>query len=565
MEQLEKYFDTAFGAPDGVKKLRELILTQALQGKLISQDPSEGTASELLKEILKEKKISINNTTSSNGNSANANPTEDPFNIPKSWIWSRLGDISIKIHYGYTASADFLKKHVKLLRITDIQDNKVNWDTVPGCNAKKDDLLQYLLNNNDILIARTGGTVGKSFLVQYLNVDSVFASYLIRVIPSKHIDVQYLKYFLESPLYWKQLLAACSGTGQPNVNGTSLYNLRLPIPLRKEQQRIIKRIEQLNSRCNMLEKLRAERDQKRLDVHTAAIRKLLDAPDQVTFDEAWQFITRHFGDLYTVRENVAELRKAILQLAVMGKLVPQDPKEGTARELLEEIEREKRKHSLKGKVKANITSYESSSYTIPFSIPSQWKWVRLSEIMLKITDGTHHSPPNSDKGDFLYISAKNIKDEGILVSNATYVSRAIHNEIYSRCDPEPGNILYIKDGATTGIVTINNLTEPFSLLSSVALLKQPKQINNRFLLYALRSPFFYDQMRSAMSGVAITRVTLKILNEALLPLPSLAEQNRIVNKVDHLLSICNYLVSQIQKAGKKQQEVLGAVMGDVGY
>ncbi|MDW1133231.1 restriction endonuclease subunit S, partial [Mannheimia haemolytica] len=109
---------------------------------------------------------------------------------------------------------------------------------------------------------------------------------------------------------------------------------------------------------------------------------------------------------------------------------------------------------------------DKAPYTIepPFEIPESWVWVRLGDICLKITDGTHHSPPNIDKGDFLYITAKNIKKDGLDLSKISYVTKEIHNEIFSRCNPEKGDILYIKDGATTGVSIINTLNEPFSML-----------------------------------------------------------------------------------------------------
>jgi type I restriction enzyme S subunit len=147
------------------------------------------------------------------------------------------------------------------------------------------------------------------------------------------------------------------------------------------------------------------------------------------------------------------------------------------------------------------------------------------------------------EGDFLYITAKNIKEDGVKLDNVSYVSSKVHEEIYARCNPEPGDILYIKDGATTGIVTVNNLEEPFSMLSSVALLKLPPCIFNQLVVLFLRSPFFYEQMRSFMKGAAITRVTLKRMGPALLPLPPLAEQHRIVAKVDELMALLDRLES----------------------
>ena len=130
----------------------------------------------------------------------------------------------------------------------------------------------------------------------------------------------------------------------------------------------------------------------------------------------------------------------------------------------------------------------------------------------------------------MYVTAKNIKSDGVLLNDITYVSKDVHDEIYSRCDPTLGDILYIKDGATTGTATINNIVSPFSMLSSVALLKPSGAIFNRYLLWAMRSPFFYAETRDSMKGAAITRVTLSVVSASLVPLPPLAEQNESSRK-----------------------------------
>ena len=252
-------------------------------------------------------------------------------------------------------------------------------------------------------------------------------------------------------------------------------------------------------------------------------------------------LEQHFDVAFAAPDGIKKLRELILTLAMQGKLVPQDPQDEPASELLKEIEAEKKRLVKEGVLKNSKPLLSVKSDEFPYELPIGWKWVRLGNCMLKITDGTHHSPVNTESGDFLYVSAKNIKDDGVLLRNASYVTKEIHEEIFSRCDPEWGNILYIKDGATTGIVTINDLQEPFSMLSSVALLKQPKQVDNHYLLFTLRSPFFYNEMRSGMTGVAITRVTLKKLNDAIIPLPPLAEQRRIVAKIDQLMARCDEL------------------------
>ncbi len=239
---------------DLLKKLRQQILQDAVQGKLIPHDPNDEPASVLLERIkaekeqlIREKKIKKEKTHPL------IKPEEIPFKIPENWVWCRLGDICNRIHYGLNASAVNSNNGIKLLRITDIQNNKVDWKSVPSCNYEKPDLDNYLLNENDIVIARTGGTIGKSFLVRNIPVKSVFASYLLRAIPSSHIDARYLKTFLESPIYWKQLSDAAWGAGQPNVSGTSLLNLYLPVPPIPMQHRITNKIEQLLKLCDELE------------------------------------------------------------------------------------------------------------------------------------------------------------------------------------------------------------------------------------------------------------------------------------------------------------------------
>jgi len=169
---------------------------------------------------------------------------EIPFEIPNNWCWCRLVDITKLIHYGYTASAKS-GGNAKLLRITDIQNNSVCWNNVPFCDISEKDLSSYQLYLRDILIARTGGTVGKSYIIDELKSLSVFASYLIRLIPVVNINEHYIKIFLESPMYWKQLKSKSMGTGQPNVNGEALKSLLIPIPPIQEQKRIVEKLENI--------------------------------------------------------------------------------------------------------------------------------------------------------------------------------------------------------------------------------------------------------------------------------------------------------------------------------
>jgi len=228
------------------ERLKKSILQEAIEGRLVPQDPNDEPASVLLDKIRKEKARLVKERKLKKKDLEEKPISEDeiPFEIPESWEWCRLTTLSRLIHYGYTASAA-PTGNAKLLRITDIQDDKVNWQSVPFCTVKEKELDSYQLHNRDILIARTGGTVGKTYIVRGLNDVSVFASYLIRAIPLQTVNEEYIKLFMGSPYYWSQLTDATSGTGQPNVNGQSLSNLIVPLPPLAEQKRIVEKIEQL--------------------------------------------------------------------------------------------------------------------------------------------------------------------------------------------------------------------------------------------------------------------------------------------------------------------------------
>ncbi len=168
-------------------------------------------------------------------------------NIPQHWKIVELKSIAESIQYGYTESSSKEKIGPKFLRITDIQDNKVEWDTVPYCKIDKESKKKYLLKDGDLLFARTGATVGKSFLIKGNIPETIFASYLIRVRVNQELNDNFLSYFFHSLDYWSQITEGQVGIGQPNVNGTKLGNLNIPLPPLPEQIAIVNKIEELFS------------------------------------------------------------------------------------------------------------------------------------------------------------------------------------------------------------------------------------------------------------------------------------------------------------------------------
>lgn len=185
-----------------------------------------------------------------------------------------------------------------------------------------------------------------------------------------------------------------------------------------------------------------------------------------------------------------------------------------------------------------------------------WDVTCLSEVCKKITDGTHNSPENLETGEYRYITAKNIKRDGILLSNITYVTKQVHEEIYARCNPEMGDVLYIKDGVTTGIAVVNTLNEPFSMLSSVALLKLKNTICNKYLCNALNCKEMYQKIRENMGGAAITRLTLVKIKNIEIPLPPLSLQTRFASIVTEIET----QKAQIQKALSEAENLFNSLM-----
>ena len=222
-------------------------------------------------------------------------PKDVPFEVPEGWVWTTIAEISSSINYGVSESAKVTGKY-RLLRITDIQDGKVSWESVPFTDYPEDKAKAFELSDGDILFARTGATVGKSYLVEAAPNNAIFASYLIRVQYSHSVIPQYIKFFFESGYYWEQISSNSVGVGQPNVNGTSLGKLRIPLPPAAEQKRISK------------------------EAH-----RWMGVIDRLEFE------AQHLN------EDIGAFKSKILDLAIHGKLVSQDSSDEPAINLLRRI------------------------------------------------------------------------------------------------------------------------------------------------------------------------------------------------------------------------------------
>ncbi len=448
---------------------------------------------------------------------------EIPFEVPKGWEWERWGNISQSIQYGYNAPA---LEHgaIKMVRISDIQENCVLWDNVPYCQIEENDIDTYLLKVNDILFARTGGTVGKSFLVEEVPERAIYAGYLIRTRYSSLLNPRYMKLFMESQLYWEQLKNGTIATAQPNCNGKTLAKMLLPIPPTKEQDRIVGKLTQLSSFLNNYTLC-----QERLNLLNEEIKE--------------------------------QLKKSILQEAIQGKLVPQIAEEGTAQELLEQIKKEKQKLVKEGKLKKSalndsvIFRGDDNKYwekledgavcideEIPFEIPSNWAWVRLDDICSFIHRGK--SPNYSPIKKYPVVAQKCNQWVGFSIEKAKFIEPQSITSYNSEYFLQDRDLMWNSTGlGTLGRMAIYyTLLNPYELAvadSHVTVIRPYKTyIVSEYLYYYFASNTVQSVIEDKSDGSTKQKeLATKTVKSYLVPLPPFAEQLRIVQKIKSVTSI----------------------------
>ncbi|BAU67096.1 similar to type I site-specific deoxyribonuclease [Stanieria sp. NIES-3757] len=310
-----------------------------------------------------------------------------------------------------------------------------------------------------------------------------------------------------------------------------------------------------------LEKLQIERDRKRLIIHAAASDRLLNSPDKNSFNDAWNFIQNNFNELYSVKENISELRKAILQLAVMGKLVPQAPNDPPASELLKEIEAEKKRLIKEGNIKKQKPLPEIKLEEIPYQIPDNWKWTNLQELFAVVTDGDHQAPPKTNKGiPFLVIG--NLNSGNVTFENCRFVPESYYEALDWSRKPKKGDILYTVTGSY-GIPIYIDGNQQFCVQRQVAILKSVTFSPIEYLKHYLMSQSAFQYATNIATGIAQKTVPLTGLRKMPVSLPPLPEQHRIVAKVDRLMALCDQLEAQLTKQTEKQTALLNEVIAAI--
>lgn len=522
----------------GIRKLRELILSLAMSGKLVPQDQTDISPLETYKVVRdkfveKYQKIEFPDFLNSEA---------IPFTVPNSWIFLRLGQL--------VEVLDNLRKPVtKSARSEGIYPYY-------GASGIVDYIADYIFDEPLVLIGEDGAKWDSGDQTAFLIQGKTWVNnhaHVVRPIRDLILD-QYLVYSLVQ----RDLNEFITGMTVPKLNQARLNSIPIALPPLAEQHRIVAKVDELMAFCDQLEQTQSDNIAAHAQLVEALLATLTNSSDHNELQNNWQRIAAHFDTLFTTEHSIDQLKQTILQLAVMGKLVPQNPNDEPASELLKKIVAEKAQLIKEGKIKKEKPLPEITDEEKPFELPSGWEWVRLKEITSKITDGDHQTPPRIESG-FRLLSAKNVRDGFLDFENCDFIAEEAYLKSRERCLPESGDLLIVSVGGTIGRSSVVPQDSDFALVRSVALIK-PLLIYSEFLKYSMDSSLLQDSIHSRKRGGAQPCLYLSEISMFPFVLPPLAEQHRIVSKVDELMVLCDTLKTNLQNAQTTQLALADALV-----
>ena len=558
---LIKAFETLAEAPEGVARLRELVLQLAVRGKLVPQDSEDEPAGVLLERIAAEKaRLVREGKIRQQKELPPVSSGEVAFDVPQGWRWARFQSIT-DIGAGVTKgrklggrkTASFL-----YLRVANVQAGFLNLEVIKEIAIPVEEYDRYSLAPGDVLLTEGGDwdKLGRSAIWSGQIAKCLHQNHIFRARPILHdaVGPRWLSMFMNSP-DGRGYFQSCSKqtTNLASINKTQLRSCPVPVPPAAEQHRIVARVDELMGLLDRLETARNTRNTTRVAARDAALAALRQAETPEEVDAAWNRLAERLDDLITDPADIEPLRQTVLQLAVRGRLVPQDPGDEPAEALLERIAEEKARLVREKVVRRRKPQEALIASDLPFSLPSGWTWSRIDDLIYALGDGPHYSPKYVEaKGGVPFLSTRNITTSGFRLSDMKYVSRKDHHEFCKRIRAEPGDILYTK-GGTTGMAIVNDLDFEFSVWVHVAILKVAHEhLAPRYIALALNAPHCYEQSQKYTHGTGNRDLGLTRMVKITAPIPPLPEQHRIVAKVDQFMSIIDRLAERLTAARDTQ-------------
>jgi len=560
----------------GVKKLRELILELAVRGLLIPQDPKDEPAAELLKNIATEKALLIKEKVIKKPKVLNDLSSEEtPFSAPTGWVWTRLQNVSEYIQRGKGP------KYAESGSVYVISQKCIQWTGFDSSVARHVDdqsLDKYqperFLRANDLLWNSTGtGTVGRVSRLSSIESSKYVADSHVTVVRTRALESSFICCYISSsgiqsrvnPSHENPLVSG--STNQVELNTSSVSSLPIPLPPLAEQHRIVAKVDELMALCDKLE----QQQEDSIETHETLVKTLLDAltttADPAQFQQAWQRIEANFHLLFTTESSVDHLKQTILQLAVMGKLVPQDPNDEPASQLLKKIALEKEQLIKDKKIKKQKPLPTPKAEDLNTSFPNHWEFCTLNDLILFMDAGWSPAcPPTPSPSNKVW---------GVLKTTAVQQMKYLEfeNKMLDEVkEPRPqyevkkGDILITRAGPKNrvGVSCLVKETRPKLMISDkiIRFHLLNDSIDEEYITLCLNSGITADHLESSKSGMAESQMNISQgkLQAAPVPLPPTSEQRRIIAKVDSLMTLCDTLKANLQCAQTTQQTLTDTIV-----
>lgn len=520
-------------APDGIKRLRGLILELAVRGKLVPQDPADEPASELLKRIEAEKAWLVKEGKIRKPKAVEAvGEDERPFEVPETWAWTTLGN-AVEV-------LDSLRKPVTK------DERKPGPYPYYGASGIVDYVADYLFDEPLVLVGEDGAKWGAGDQTAFSIIGKTWVNnhaHVLRPIRSAVADA-----YLVQVLVARDLQQFITGTTVPKLNQAKLVSIEIPLPPIPEQHRIVARVDELMALCDRLEAEQADATEAHARLVDALLATLTASRDAAECAANWQRLHEHFDTLFTTEASITALKQTVLQLAVMGRLVPQHPTDEPASELLHRIEAEKARLVKEGKIRKPTAVEPVGEHERSFELPASWEWTNVTQLSSVVTDGEHSTPPRvNDPTAVPLVTAKNVRNGFMDYGDTDYVPHDVARKCWGRCKPQTGDILVVSVGATTGRLSIVQEAIDMVLVRSVTLIR-PIGADVKYVAEAMRSPFLQSAIWKGVKQSAQPCLYLAKSAALPIPLPPLPEQHRIVAKIDELMALCDRLQADLATA-----------------
>lgn len=542
----------------GIQKLRELILEMAVRGLLVPQDPNDEPASDLLKKIAAEKAQLIKD-----GKIKKTKPLpeitddEKPFELPKGWEWAYLPNVcfynvgktpSTKNSAFWTESPDGFP----WISIADL-----NHDSTVQATSKKitieavDKVFKSEPASKGSILMSFKLTVGK---VSILEMDAYHNEAIISINCFKGFNNKYLFKVLPERANSGNSKRAIMGY---TLNSSSLSALLIPVPPTEEQARIVAKVDELMALCDALETQTLDSIATHQTLVETLLGNLVNPDNSADSHQAWLLIEQHFDVLFTTEHSIDTLKQTILQLAVMGKLVPQDPNDEPASELLKKIATEKAQLIKNGKIKKSKPLPPITEDEKPFDLPNGWEWVHFGEICYEIATGPFGSLINKReyvKNGVPLINPSHMIGGRIVEDETISVSQKKAEELASY-KVKTGDVVMARRGEMGRCAVVSPRENGWLTGTGSFNVKLSSPISRDLVLIVFKTPIVLNYLYGESVGTTMTNLNHGILNRLPIALPPKQEQTRIVAKVNQLMTLCDQIKTQLQTAQTTQAQL----------